>query len=142
MEVDAPQQDRSESAKVGYKNPPIAAQFKRGVSPNPGGKPKGSRNKLQGDFFRRLADDFERFGIYAIARMRRDDPSTYVRVCASLMPKEFEVVRPLDDFTDDELRSAVETLRAIAAAKQVGSGTEVEGLAEPAQVLQALPEAG
>jgi hypothetical protein len=30
--------------KVGYANPPKATQFKRGVSGNPNGRPKGSRN--------------------------------------------------------------------------------------------------
>lgn len=34
----------SESAKVGYKRPPKANQFKPGTSGNPRGRPKGTRN--------------------------------------------------------------------------------------------------
>lgn len=116
--------------------------FKPGQSGNPGGRPKGSRNKLQGDFMRALADDFETNGKEAIVRVREADPSTYLRVCASLMPKEVEVSRPLDDFTDDELRAAVECLRAIGVAQDSASGIADEGIAQSAQKLPAVPEAG
>jgi len=102
--------------KVGYKSPP-AAPWKPGVSPNPGGKPVKSRNRLQGDFVRRLADDFERYGIYAIARCRRKDPAQYLRVIGALMPKELEIKRPLDDITDEQLDAAAATIRAILAAQ-------------------------
>ena len=35
----------SEAYKVGYRKPPKKTQFKKGVSGNPGGRPRGSKNK-------------------------------------------------------------------------------------------------
>jgi len=95
--------------------------FSPGQSGNPGGKPVKARNRLQGEFMRRLADDFERYGIYAVARARHDDPLGYLRVIASLMPKELEFTRPLDEFTDEQLDAAAITIRAILVAQSDGT---------------------
>jgi hypothetical protein len=35
---------RSASEQVGYRRPPKSGRFKKGVSGNPGGRPRGSRN--------------------------------------------------------------------------------------------------
>lgn len=35
---------KSKSELVGYRRPPKSGQFKKGVSGNPGGRPRGSRN--------------------------------------------------------------------------------------------------
>lgn len=115
--------------------------IKPGETRNPGGKPVGAKNKLQGDFARRLADDFGRFGIYAIARARRDDPLGYVRVVASLMPKELEISRPLDDISDEQLDSAIAAVRAILAAQGDGADESAKTGSEQAQGLPALPKA-
>jgi len=40
---------------------------------------------------------------------------TWERTVASLMPKELEVKRPLEDLSDEELFAAVEALRAMLA---------------------------
>jgi hypothetical protein len=112
----------AENGIVGYKRPPVATQFKPGNLANPGGKPVKSRNRLQGDFVRRLADDFERYGIYAIARARHYDPLGYLRVCASLMPKEVELMQPLGDISDEQLDAAIIAVRAILAAQGDGTG--------------------
>lgn len=98
--------------KVGYKNPPVDTRFKPGVSPNPGGKPVGSRNKLQGDFMRELCEDFAVNGRRAIELCRLEKPDAYVKVIASLMPKEFEIKRPLEELSEDELVASVGALQA------------------------------
>lgn len=117
-------------------------RFKPGNRANPGGKPVGTRNRLQGDFMRRLADDFERFGIYAIARMRRDDPSGYVRAVVALMPKELEVRRSLDELTDEQLDAALIAARALLACSDLRTGMGAEEGTESAAGLPTLPEAG
>lgn len=120
----------------------VAHRFKPGHSGNPSGKPTGSRNRLQGDFVRRLADDFDRFGIYAIARARRQDPIAYVRVVASLMPKQIERTDPFDELSDEQLDAAIAAVRAILAAKSLGGEEATQGGRQAVVDLPALPETG
>ena len=102
-------------------NPSPSTRFKPGVSPNPGGKPIGARNRLQGDFLRVLVDDFEKHGRQAIEKARKDDPLGYVRVIAALMPKELETRQsPYADVTDEELEAGIAAMRAILDAQGIG----------------------
>jgi len=90
-----------------------AILFKPGQSGNPSGRPKGARSKLGEDFLAAMLDDFEAHGADAIARVREEDPSTYVRVIASLLPKEVKVdANPLKDVSDEELDRMLGVLAA------------------------------
>lgn len=75
--------NRGENAEAGL----AAHQFKAG---NPGGpgRPKGARNKLGEVFIKAVLEDFEANGIEALEKVRKTDPSTYMRVIASILPKE------------------------------------------------------
>ena len=55
------------------------------------GRPKGSKHKLSEAFVAALAQDFDEHGTEAIRRVCENDPSTYLRVIASLVPKDFQV---------------------------------------------------
>jgi hypothetical protein len=71
-----------------------------GVSGNPNGRPKGSRNKLAEDFVKALADDFKTHGVAAVAKVRTEKPDVYVRVIAQLLPKDVRVQHTiLDDLS-------------------------------------------
>ena len=85
--------------------------WEKGKSGNPAGRVKGSRSKLQENFLKALSDDFEANGIEAIQTMRQEKPADYVRTIASLMPKQLEIERPLQDMTDDELADSIVALR-------------------------------
>jgi hypothetical protein len=57
-----------------------------GQSGNPAGRPKGSKHKLQTHFWTDLHRTWKENG--ALRGSLKNDPSAFVRVCASLMPKE------------------------------------------------------
>lgn len=105
-------------------------RFLPGVSGNPAGKPKGARTKLGEQFLSALQEDFETNGAAAIVEVRETRPSDYLKVIASLMPKDLNLnVNNLDDATDDELvqrlRDLESVIRPFLAAE--GSGHAGEG---------------
>jgi hypothetical protein len=80
--------------------------FKPGQSGNPKGRPRGSKNKLTEAFWKDFADAWEIGGPTSIQKVMTDDPATFLRVAASLMPKESEVTLRnviAKDLADDEL---------------------------------------
>lgn len=80
--------------------------FQKGQVANPKGRPLGSRHRLTELLLKNIADDFAENGITAIQKVRSDDPATYLRVVASLIPKEAELtVRRSDakELSDNEL---------------------------------------
>lgn len=83
-----------------------ATQFKPGQSGNPAGRPKGSRNKLGEAFIEALYDDFLLEGKGAIENARVTDPMGYVKVCASILPKELNV-RKESELSDEELDARI-----------------------------------
>ena len=52
------------------------------------GRPKGARAVLGEAFLRAVRDDFEAHGVQALKDARVKDPSAYIRMIASLQPKE------------------------------------------------------
>lgn len=80
--------------------------FKPGQSGNPKGRPKGSRHKLAETFLSALYKNFETGGPETIERVRAEDPAAYLRVVASVLPKETEVTlrtHLAKELSDDEL---------------------------------------
>ena len=65
-------------------------RFKPGQSGNPAGRPKGARSKLGEAFIDALLRDFTEHGVKAIKDMRDEKPSEYVKVVASILPKEID----------------------------------------------------
>jgi hypothetical protein len=65
-------------------------RFKPGQSGNPAGRPKGARSKLNEQFLQAMFDDFTLHGVDAIAKVRNEKPDQYLKVVASILPKEIE----------------------------------------------------
>jgi len=92
---------------------------KKGQVLNPAGRPKGSRSKFAETFLKDFLEDWETHGATAIAEVRRDDPSTYLRVAASLLPKEFNIKdesqleKFLEQFSTKELEQFVVGITAV-----------------------------
>jgi cellulose synthase/poly-beta-1,6-N-acetylglucosamine synthase-like glycosyltransferase len=79
---------------------------------NKGGRPKGARDRLSAAFLKAMSDDFDANGVAVVEKVRVEDPATYLRVVASLLPKEVEISRRLfDDVSEDELAAVIEILR-------------------------------
>jgi hypothetical protein len=97
---------------VGYCRPPVEHQFK----PGQGGRKKGSRNKLGEDFIHALAEDFERYGAEVIERVRIEKPEAYIKVIASLLPKDLNLnVSKYDHLSDEQLIVRLRVLTEQAA---------------------------
>lgn len=90
--------------------PPVEHQFKPG---NPG-RPKGSRNKLGEAFLEDMLADWEANGPAAIRKVREDKPDAYLKVVASILPRDLNVnLNRTDDMTDEQL---IERIRSLDAA--------------------------
>ena len=120
---------------VGYGRPPKKHRFKPGQSGNPAGRQKGSRNKLGEDFIAALYEDFKDNGVATIEIARRTDPVQYLKVIASIVPKEF--IHKVEDYDDldlaeleRQLSSAAIELRAILEAD---GGEGAKALPAPVQ---------
>lgn len=98
--------------------------FKPGQSGNPAGRVKGSRNKLGEAFIEALHDDFQAHGVKAIEEVRTDDPSTYLKVIAAIVPKELNIKHDAFDGVSDEQIAAL--IAAARAALGLGEGGREE----------------
>jgi hypothetical protein len=92
--------------------------WKPGQSGNPHGRPKASREMLGNRFIDALSEVFQKKGKAAINKLADNDPATFVRVCASLMPKELLISQgPLADLNSQEIAAlAYAARKAVALA--------------------------
>jgi hypothetical protein len=74
---------------------------------NGGGRKKGSRNRLTDTFLAAVETDFAEHGLQTLAKLRSDDPASYLRIVASLLPRDLILKREQEpdysDLSDDEL---------------------------------------
>jgi hypothetical protein len=61
-----------------------------------GGRPKGSRNRLNERFLEDLCLEWERSGAEALKRCASDHPETFVKVIAGLLPAKIDQTVKLD----------------------------------------------
>src|SRR5262249_40721962 len=62
----------------------------RKILGNPGGSLEASRRSFNKDFLLALTADFKRHGPEAIAKVRKQHPAVYLKVCAHLVPREMQ----------------------------------------------------
>jgi hypothetical protein len=84
-----------------------------------------------------LAKDFQEGGAQAIARVRKEQPAVYMKICALLVPREMKVEHSnaIKALTDEQLEAMIEHLTASLEA-QAQSAKVIEGEAE---VVPSLP---
>lgn len=61
-----------------------------------GGRKRGARNKLAYALVDALHEDFTKHGVAAIQRVRVEEPSAYLRIVCSVLPKELDVALNVD----------------------------------------------
>ncbi|MBV9842403.1 MAG: hypothetical protein JOY99_12890 [Sphingomonadaceae bacterium] len=116
----ADDEDRDE-VSCGDDTPPktgLRPAWAPGQSGNPAGRPRGARNKLGEAFIADVLADWQQHGPAVIARVRTERPAIYLRVIASILPRELNVrTNELDELTDEQLETRLRAqLRALAAA--------------------------
>lgn len=97
-------------------------RFQPGNNGGPG-RPKGSRNKLGEAFIADFHADWEEHGATAIRTMREERPHEYVKVAASLLPKEFKI-ETVSELSDDQLDARI---RQLASVIEIGVGAASDG---------------
>lgn len=100
-----------------------------------GGRPKGARAKLGEAFIEALHEDFQEHGVAAIQVVRAEKPDAYLKVIASLLPKDvnLNINDQFGEMSDEEL---IERIRELDAAISpflagreggAGDGAAIEG---------------
>ncbi len=111
--------------------------FKKGQSGNPGGKLRHMPAELQKDLLTALVDDFKEHGTQAVAAAREESPIGYLKVCASLLPKEVKVRNVTEDLSVEDLEEVVVRLRDEVEA--AGGARDVTPPKEEREQVSGLP---
>ena len=87
----------------------------------------GSRNRLQKNVIDSFLESFETNGKMALEILFKEKPVDYLRLIASVLPKEFLVAEAsLGDLTDEEVAEALATIRK---AREASINDEAAGSA-------------
>ena len=99
-------------------------QFLVGTSSR--GRKKGARNRLHADFVVALQEHFQERGPAAIEIVFRESPRDYLKIIASVLPKEFVLEDGrLESMGDEEI---AEYLAEIRRLKSSGVGQDRSGV--------------
>ena len=121
----------------------INGKFAPGVSGNPGGSLEATRRSFNKDFLLALATDFKQHGASAIAKVRKQQPAAYMKICALLVPREMRVEHAggVKAMTDEQLEQGIEAITQMLEARTGESAKVIEGVVEARPPAKAKAEA-
>ena len=127
-------------------------RWQRGVSGNPAGRPRGSRNALSEEVICALLRDFRQHGQKAIAQVRMRQPAAYLKVLALLVPREHkvELTNTYEGLSTEQIEAYIaaiqDRLDRRAAGDQAkvidGEAVETTAVATTTPLCLSLPSAG
>jgi len=107
---------------------------------NLGGNAQRTRHIFNKAFLEALAKDFQEGGAQAIAKVRKEQPAAYMKICALLVPKEFKLEHTggVKSMTDEQIERSIELIKQMLAEREAGANAKViEGEAEEVSALPA-----
>ena len=110
-------------------NTPEKRSWGKPFQPGNPGRPKGSRNKLGEAFISAMHDDFVEHGAAVIETVRIEKPDQYLKVVASILPKELNIKTDAFDGLTDEQLSALVVAARNALGVPAGGGEEATATA-------------
>jgi hypothetical protein len=108
-------------------------RFQKGnnYSNGTGGRPIGSRNRLQRKFVDALTADFEEHGEAAIRVVRHESPETYLKIIAATIPRELSAeTTPITELGADELQQMIAMCRELIARQEQPQLAEVKTITD------------
>ena len=96
-------------------------RFKPGHQPEGRGSRKGIKDRINKKFLQDFAEEWEMHGAAAIARVREEDPFSFVKIALTLtlaFAKEVPVERSLESISGDDLELL---LAIVTKLKEAGS---------------------
>ena len=116
--------------------------FRPGLSGNPLGNRHHTRHLLNQEFIQALLLHFREHGKKAIEKVAREQPASYLKILALLVPREHKVENSnvIKSLSDQELETMIEYLKTSLQAQAGDSIRVIEGTIEPAAATAHVPK--
>jgi virulence-associated protein VagC len=96
-----------------------------------GGRARGTRNHISESFLRDLMAEWEASGARCLKILTVEDPAAFVKVVASILPKEFTFSAVETELDDEDLSRIIEQLRQrVLAERQQAEPILIESKAD------------
>ena len=99
-----------------------------------------ARRRLNDAFVRDLIKHWEKHGEKVLDQVARENPGTYIKVMAMLMPREMKIESAhtvIGGLPDEQLHAMLHELQERIAKKLEEQGKVINGKAQPLEALQA-----
>jgi hypothetical protein len=88
--------------------------FQKGNNFNPGGRPRGSRNRFAAQFIKDFLKEWEQSGPDALRILAKEEPAKFVAIAAAIIPRDFtlEIETVAAELSDEQLEQMIAKLRS------------------------------